>query len=164
MSRCIHVSKETLKQDIIHMWKLALILLTIASAPKPNVTEEKWMIMAKQFAKSVEKVNYKHTTTSYLHCFVFHYGYYLQHFGQIEGLGNYSIECNVKWMKTNLRLSTNGQGGRKGDIDCWRQLLQKHFRTQEKFKKDIAKVKESNKSWTCSLYSNYFGELDISFE
>ena len=141
------------------MWEQALVLLAWASDPEAEIDEQTWMYCAKQFASWFVDMTHKKKVTSYLHCFVYHYGYFLEQYGRIEGLANYSIESNMKWMKERIQRSTNHAGGRKGDMDCWRQLLQLHFRSQDTMK---AKLPQGNrKTWTSSLESSQKSISDI---
>lgn len=141
------------------MWEQALVLLAWASDPEAHIDEKTWIHCAKQFAGWFVDMTHKKKVTSYLHCFVYHYGYFLERYGRIEGLANYSIESNMKWMKDRLQRSTNHAGGRNGDMDCWKQLLELHFRSQETMK---AKLPQGNsKPWTSALESSQKSVSDI---
>ena len=120
------------------VWNQAEMLLAIASADRFELTADKWKLYATEFATNLVKLYSEKCVTSYLHCFVYHYGYWLEKFGAIEKLGNYSIETNVKWVKDNYARASNHGGGVAGsDSAPLAQLLSKHFRMQRTFKKDL---------------------------
>lgn len=132
------------------VWNQANVLLAVASGDKFELNAEQWQRYAAEFAENLVTLYSDRCVTSYLHCFVYHYGYWLEKFGGLEKLGNYSVETNVKWMKDNYARASNHGGGRRGtDAAPLAQLLSKHFRMQQTFK--AALPRESQKSWTRTL-------------
>ena len=131
------------------VWKQALCLLAVASDPAESTKELDWKNCAKLFAKDFQKLATNSNITSYLHCFVYHIGYYLEKYSGIEKLANYSTEGNIKWIKDSLSSSTAHFGGKNSD-HCWAQLLQKHYRSQISFKKTLPQDNR-NKHWSSTL-------------
>ena len=143
---------KTLGEQVRKAWRQGLCLLAVASNPDPELTikEGDWKKCAIKFAETILSVTDSVKITSYLHCFAYHLGFYLEKYSGIERLGNYSTEGNIKWIKEALKNSSSHFGGKNDPDACFAQLLQLHYRSQESFKKNLPRV-ESDHHWSCTL-------------
>ena len=147
MSRQGYILVDSEKELIRLVWKQALVLLSIASSSTPQsiVTESVWKDCATEYANNFTKC-FSVTVSSYFHCLVYHYGWFLTQFSGIEYLSNYSIETNIHWIKKNTFTSTNHFGGKNAN-SCWGQLIEKHLRCQDSFIASLQKKKTVKENW-----------------
>ena len=152
---------QEIKDLIKLVWKQALVLLTIASSAHPNslITEEAWMVCAKEYATNFMKC-FAVQVSSYMHCFVYHYGYFLVKHCGMEYLSGYSIETNIAWIKKNTFTSTNHFGGKELNA-CWGQLIEKHLRCQDRFKALLLQKREKP-NWADNLFQQDTTVQDLS--
>lgn len=141
---------QPLKEKIHLVFQQALYLLSVASSPRPNISEQDWLTCSKIFMSNYKEISIG-AITSYIHVFVYHCGYFLEQYGGIEKLGNYSIEGTIHYIKKTVTNSTSGFGGRNEDKNhCLSQVLEKNRRQQPLFKKELPQ-KESTMQWSCRL-------------
>mmetsp|Transcript_7069 Transcript_7069/g.10817 ORF Transcript_7069/g.10817 Transcript_7069/m.10817 type:complete len:113 (-) Transcript_7069:216-554(-) len=96
--------------------------------------------MAKEFAALFTLNGAPERVTTYLHVFVYHVGYFLVTFKDLEAVSNFSTEGTIQWVKVQTRNATSKFGGRnQQENSSTVQTLKKHNRLQPSFKQDLQK-------------------------
>lgn len=127
-------------------------LLSIACSDRSDnssLTEAEWKRLAKQFARGVTSFSIPEKTTTYLHVFVYHIGYFYCKYDSLERVSNYSIEGTVKWVKRQIASASSHFGGRnQTSTSTSQQVLEKHNRMQPIMKQKLKKkIRKSDKNW-----------------
>jgi len=138
------------------VFKQALYLLTIASSTDESIIlpEEDWIMCAKIFASNFQAISSTNYATSYLHLFVYHLGYFLNEYGCLEKLSNFSIENTIHYIKKTILSSTSKFGGRsERENNTYSTVLEKNYREQESFKESLPE-EENDRQWSCRIKSS----------
>ena len=157
--KCLDPIKDTFGVRVKHIklvFKQALYLLTIASSTDESIIlpEEDWIMCAKIFASNFQAISSTNYATSYLHLFVYHLGYFLNEYGCLEKLSNFSIENTIHYIKKTILSSTSKFGGRsERENNTYSTVLEKNYREQESFKESLPE-EENDRQWSCRIKSS----------
>ncbi len=77
-------------------------LYSLMRQPKVHISEAQWQEEAQQFGKAFVAYYCNEDVTPYIHVFVYHVGYFLEHYQSIERFGNYAIEGKIAETKRTL--------------------------------------------------------------
>ncbi len=90
-------------RDIELIWKQYHELVSLLVQANVSITEKQWRDEAKELGRAIIKLYGREEITPYLHVFIYHVGYFLEHYGGIEKYGNYALEGKHS---TNKRILT----------------------------------------------------------
>lgn len=114
-----------------NIWNDFRVLLALSCSDIP-VKETWWRVRAKRLGRSFVSLYGKESVTPYLHVFIYHFGFYLDRYGNLEKFGNYAIEGMHHYNKQMVR---TGIGGIKKNKNG------EHFHMQE-LKRSARELKE----------------------
>jgi hypothetical protein len=72
------------------------------------MTAKQWRAQAIEFGKAFVKAYSKEDVTTYLHIFVYHYGFFLERYNGLEKFANYALEGKHRVLKQILARGTSG--------------------------------------------------------
>lgn len=95
------------------MWRrfLDLVILLSQAEGLIHITLSQWLQEARPFGELYSRCFRKEEVTPYIHIFVYHVGFYLEHWGSIQKFANYSLEGTVSVDKRILQQGTSHFGG-----------------------------------------------------
>ena len=79
------------------------------------IKEKDWLHYAKTFGRAFVETYCPEDVTPYLHVLVYHLGFYLEAYGNLEVFANYGIEGRHRYNKQLIKTATNGFG-RMGNV------------------------------------------------
>jgi hypothetical protein len=90
------------------VWCTFYELSTLACQARVHITEEEWLRRARPFGTLFTACYEGRNTTPYIHIFVYHLGFFLEHYHGIEKFANYALESQHRVNKIRMRGGTNG--------------------------------------------------------
>jgi hypothetical protein len=112
------------------VWELYHPLATLSMQARVTITEEEWLDEARPFGQAFCTAYGRKQVTTYMHIFVYHYGFFLQTYHGIEKFANYALEGKHRVTKRTLARATSGFGGKGGEPKAARQQLQALLRAE----------------------------------
>ncbi|GAM29501.1 hypothetical protein SAMD00019534_126770 [Acytostelium subglobosum LB1] len=79
------------------LWDQCYTLLGMCVKRKSKVTEQEWLEYAKVFGKNFVSLYPKTYVSSYMHVLVYHIGYFLEKYSNLDRFANFAIECLKDW-------------------------------------------------------------------
>jgi hypothetical protein len=143
------------------LWKQAWVLLSVLAEPQFDIKEEWWMEKAKQFAKLFVKRYPAEDITPYIHVLVYHLGFYMETYGNLEIFANYAIEGRHQYNKRMLFNGTNGFGKFQNEKNLPMQQLLRSTREDSARSADAKKYRRKETWATRSLKK--FPNIDAFF-
>jgi hypothetical protein len=141
------------------IWKQLRALLTLAMQDEEQITEEKWLCMSKQFSTNFTARYCDEDVTLYIHVFVYHIGYYLEKYGNLELFTNYTIEGHHHYNKVAIQSGTNDFSNADSAHNLQYQLLTYSWQKQQSVPLPSQLWKHHQPSWrfeyTQSKWCNY---------
>ena len=140
------------KSDAIRLkksWRRCFVLLCVAACPPEDFSEELWKERAKIFAVDYSACIHGEDVTTYLHVFVYHYGFFIKQYGGLEVFGNYSVEGLVGGVKRNAKSSAPRYGGSHPLATL--QAILDRFERMELINWNEAKVLDCSRTWFRSM-------------
>lgn len=125
---CVLCNYTAYFEQLKTIWQQFWALLTLASQSETPVTEENWLAKAKIFANNYLKRYCAEDITPYIHVFVYHVGYYLEKYGNLEIFANYAIEGRHHYNKQVIASASNGFGRADGARNIQYQQLTRSLR------------------------------------
>jgi hypothetical protein len=130
-----------------------------------------WLEKSQKFGKLFAKVYSKEDVTPYLHVFVYHVGYYVEHYGSMEMYANYAIESHHKSNKDAIKHNTNGFSNNDDPNKSvqMQQLRLSVRKTRARFQRTPKKAsrrgrpKKAKTNWTTTILAEPDFDLDSPF-
>jgi len=97
------------KEQLRRVWSEFRQLISLACAPKVNITAERWRSHAVPWAQSLQTLGFNLTT--YVHAFVFHVGFWLETYGGIFMFATFATESLHLLNKRNYQRQTSKSHG-----------------------------------------------------
>lgn len=110
------------------VWRTFYELATLACQARVQITEKEWLLQARGFGKLFTQTYEARNTTPYIHIFVYHLGYFLEHYHGVEKFANYALECKHRTNKIQMHGGTSGFSA--GPVEAARQQLNAQMRTE----------------------------------
>lgn len=96
--------------DRIHkakkVWELFYPLACLSAQARVSISEADWLKEARAFGEAFVDANEPEDVTTYLHIFVYHYGFFLATYNGIEKFANYALEGKHSVVKRILAFNT----------------------------------------------------------
>ena len=113
------------------IWKQLWALLTLAMQDEKKISEQEWLRMARQFGSHFVARYCKEDVTPYLHVLVYHVGFYLEKYGNLEIFANYAIEGRHRYNKLAIPSGTSGFNHPSGPHNVQYQLITRSWREDD---------------------------------
>jgi hypothetical protein len=110
-----HVNKA---QEV---WALYYPLVCLTVQGRVKITEQEWKDQAIKFGVAFVTAYSKEDVTTYIHIFVYHFGFFLSTYGGLEKYSNFALESKHAELKRILAHSTSRFSN--GDAEAARQQL-----------------------------------------
>src|SRR3989344_4371557 len=89
------------------VWQLFYPLACLTVQARVEITAKEWKKMAIKFGKVFVDVYPREDVTTYIHIFVYHYGYFLEHYHGLEKFANFALEGKHSVVKRILARGTS---------------------------------------------------------
>lgn len=119
----------------------------LASDPDRKITEAEWLNKAKQFGGTFLELYEPEEITPYIHVLIYHVGFYLEHYGNLEVFANMAIEGRVKYTKQLIATATNGFSRMESASNLPVQILQTSTREMMANLKGVNRKRKRSKGW-----------------
>lgn len=135
------------------VWDLYYPLVSLSMQAQVNITEKKWLKKARAFGQAFCEAYGRKKVTTYMHIFVYHYGFFLARYKGIEKFANYALEGKHRVTKRYLSQATSGFGGKGGEPKAAQQQLQALVRGEVHANRRRAAGKCDRKDSTCKTWA-----------
>lgn len=112
----------------------------MASQETVKITAKEWRDKARVFGANFTKLYTKEAVTPYLHCFIYHVGFYLEEYGALDIFGNYGTEGRIRSNKRMISRSTNGFSSIKAVRNITYQQLKRSW------SEDVHRIEEKERT------------------
>lgn len=89
------------------LWGLYYPLACLSAQAKVEITAKQWRRKARKFGRAFVRVYQAEDVTTYIHIFVYHYGYFLERYGGLEKFSNFALEGKHSVAKRILARGTS---------------------------------------------------------
>lgn len=113
------------------VWESFHKLYSLAVQPKVAITQREWQTMARDLGRQWVSAFGESEVTTYLHIFIYHFGFFLEKYSSIERFANFAIEGTVGKTKKNLQNATSGFKSTEGQHSAAAQQLEVSFRNEK---------------------------------
>mmetsp|Transcript_9911 Transcript_9911/g.16963 ORF Transcript_9911/g.16963 Transcript_9911/m.16963 type:complete len:768 (-) Transcript_9911:639-2942(-) len=114
MLHCLDSISTNLYIKTLRVWEMMYCLFVVAADPPEDFTEKEWRQKAKLMACLFVELFLKECVTTYMHIFVYHFGFFIEKHKGLESVSNYSTEGTVFICKKYIKNSGNKFGGVQG--------------------------------------------------
>jgi H+/gluconate symporter-like permease len=90
------------------VWELYYPLVCLTAQATVNISEEEWLTHAQEFGQAFIDVYQAEDVTTYIHIFMFHFGFFLDKYNSLEKFANYALEGKHSVIKWILAYSSSG--------------------------------------------------------
>ncbi len=90
------------------VWERFYPLACLSTQAHINISEEEWKAQGRSLGQAFVAAYTQEDVTTYLHIFVYHYGYFLATYDGIEKFANFDLEGKHSVIKRILAHSTSG--------------------------------------------------------
>ena len=137
-------------------------LITLAIQNEVKITKKKWTNMAKMFGNKFITCYSKEDVTPYLHVHIYHVGYFLEKYKNLELFANYIIKGHHKYNKGVICTTTSGFSRADGPHNIQYQQLTCSWREHQAAKLPSQKQPRAHETWvTKSLRT--VGDVSVIF-
>ncbi|ELR23713.1 uncharacterized protein ACA1_073570 [Acanthamoeba castellanii str. Neff] len=92
------------------VWELYYPLVCLTAQATVNISEEEWLTRAREFGQAFVDAYQAEDVTTYIHIFVFHFGFFLDKYNGLEKFANYALEGKHSVIKRILAYGSSGFG------------------------------------------------------
>lgn len=139
------IPDQTAAAGIKLAWKRCWSLICCAANPPEGFTPAVWKTRAQLFASDLTKHIVTEKTTTYLHIFVYHCGYFIGKYHGLEHLSNYATEGTVGEVKKSS-MSAAPRHGSNNELATVKVVMERSIRMKPLYWKQ-AKDLDCSKTW-----------------
>ncbi len=90
------------------VWECYYPLACLTAQARVSIMEAQWLVLVKEFGEAFLDAHAPEHVTTYIHIFVFHFGFFLETYNGIEKFANYALEGKHSTVKRILAYGTSG--------------------------------------------------------
>jgi len=133
-------------EKVKRVWERYYPLACLTSQAQVTINKAEWLDLAREFGQAFVNAHGEEEVTTYIHIFVYHFGFFLATYNGIKKFANYALEGKHRVIKHILAFGTSGFS--YGPAEAARQqlcallCLEQHTSSQP-----AAMTHFSSKSW-----------------